>query len=78
MSDDVRLTLEAVPRAGLSAGQLRQAVAAHPGVLSALEVADADRLITGPAPTGRRPATRNCSRPPTCCAPTRTSRRATT
>ncbi|MEU7838437.1 MULTISPECIES: hypothetical protein [unclassified Nonomuraea] len=50
MSDDVRVTIEAVPRAGLSAGQLRQAVAAHPGVLSALEVADADRLIIGQAP----------------------------
>ncbi|NUS06817.1 MAG: hypothetical protein HOV97_30150 [Nonomuraea sp.] len=41
---DVRVLIEAVPRTGLSAERLRQAVAEHPQALSALEVADPGRL----------------------------------
>ncbi|WP_214324969.1 hypothetical protein [Nonomuraea sediminis] len=40
MGEDVRIIIEAVPRAGLSADRLRQALADHPQALAALEVAD--------------------------------------
>ncbi|WP_433444667.1 hypothetical protein [Nonomuraea sp. CA-141351] len=50
MSDEVRVTIEAVPRAGLTAQQLRQAVAEHPEALAALEVADPARLTVAFAP----------------------------
>lgn len=50
MSDEVRVTIEAVPRAGLTAQQLRQAVAEHPDALAALEVADPGRLAVAFAP----------------------------
>ncbi|MFC7109766.1 hypothetical protein ACFQQB_60895 [Nonomuraea rubra] len=50
MTDDVRVTLEAVPRTGLSEQRLRQAVAEHPEALAALEVADPGRLTVAFAP----------------------------
>ncbi|MEV0391277.1 hypothetical protein [Nonomuraea sp. NPDC050643] len=50
MTDEVRLTLEAVPRTGLTPQRLRQAVAGHPDALAALEVADPARLTVAFAP----------------------------
>ncbi|MEU8252153.1 hypothetical protein [Nonomuraea sp. NPDC048916] len=56
MSDDVRIILEAVPRAGLTAERLRQAVAEHPGVLAELDVADpAGLLVPHAAALGHDP-----------------------
>ncbi|MFI6815503.1 hypothetical protein ACIBG7_24060 [Nonomuraea sp. NPDC050328] len=56
MSDEIRVLLEAVPKAGLSAEDLRQVVTAHPQVLAELEVADAGRLHLSPAvPLGHDP-----------------------
>lgn len=56
MSDDVRVIIEAVPRATLSAERLRQAVAAHPEILAGLEVADPGRLlVNGAAALGHEP-----------------------
>ncbi|MEV0202240.1 hypothetical protein [Nonomuraea sp. NPDC050691] len=45
MSDEVRIEIEAVPRAGLSTDRLRQAVAGHSRVLAELGVGDAQGLI---------------------------------
>ncbi|NRQ40369.1 hypothetical protein HII36_52415 [Nonomuraea sp. NN258] len=50
MDTDVRVIIEAVPRPGLSAQRLRQAIAEHPGALAALDVADPARLAVSFAP----------------------------
>ncbi|MGJ6967222.1 hypothetical protein ACSDR0_35425 [Streptosporangium sp. G11] len=45
----VQVIIEAVGRTELSAERVREVAAAHPAVLAHLEVADAGRLIVGPA-----------------------------